>query len=82
MAYVMTFSNTKLADSFFEAAFWLNEPGQDGVNVLAITAELELEDEQAGTPEVHHLTLCYSDGNEPAEAAALAAYRARHGRQL
>ncbi|MGW4133734.1 hypothetical protein [Amycolatopsis japonica] len=73
------FSNARLADCFFEAAFWLNEPGQDSVNVLAIAAEVEVEDEPV---EVHHLTLCYSDGKEPPDDAALAAYRAQHGRDL
>jgi len=82
VAYVMTFSNTRLADSFFEASMWLNRPGQDGVNVLAIAAEVQLEDEPVGTPEVHHLTLCYNDGNDPPDDTALAAYRAQHGRQL
>jgi len=78
----MTFSNTRLADSFFEASMWLNRPGQDGVNVLAITAELELPEYASGLPDRHHLSLVYSDGNEPAAAADLAEYREEHGRQL
>ncbi|WP_329051217.1 hypothetical protein OG738_03755 [Amycolatopsis sp. NBC_01488] len=82
MAYVLTFSNTRLADSFFEASMWLNRPEQAGVNVLAITAELELPEDGSGLPDIHHLSLVYSDGNEPAEAADLAAYRKAHGRQL
>lgn len=78
----MTFSNARLVDCFLEASIWLNQPGQDGVNVLAITAELELPEDDSGLPDMHHLNLVYTDGNEPADEAELAAYRAKHERQL
>jgi len=78
----MTFSNTRLADSFFEASMWLNRPEQNGVNVIAVTTELELPEDGSLLPELHHLSVIYNDGNEPAETAELAAYRQEHGRQL
>jgi hypothetical protein len=82
VAYVMTFSNTRLSDCFYEAGFWLNEHGQRGVNAMALTTELELAEDGSPLPEVHHLSVIYNDGNEPAETTDLAAYREEHGRQL
>lgn len=82
MAYVMTFTNAGLSDCFYEAGFWLNEHSQRGVNVMALTTELELPEDGFDLPELHHLSVIYNDGNEPAETAELAAYRAKHGREL
>jgi hypothetical protein len=82
MAYVMTFSNARLSDCFYEAGFWLNEQSQAGVNVMALTTELEVPEDGSDLPELHHLSVIYNDGNEPADETELAAYRAEHGREL
>lgn len=82
MAYLITFSESELSGCFFAAGVWLRLSAQGGVNVLALTVELELEDDEAGVPEIHHVTLCYTDGDEPADAEALANYRAQYERQL
>ena len=82
MAYVMTFSNARLSDCFYEAGFWLNEQDQTGVNVLALTTELELPEDNSGLSDMHHLSVFYEDSNEPPDETELAAYRAEHGRQL
>jgi len=82
MAYVIMFSNEQIADCFLQAARWLREPAQRSVNIHTVAVEVQVEDEPDGTPEVHHLTLCYNDGNDPPDETELAAYRAKHGRQL
>lgn len=82
MAYVIMFSDEKVADCFLQAAFWLRQPAQRSINIHAIAIEVQIEDEPDGTPEAHHLTLCYNDGNDPPDETELAAYRAKRGREL